>query len=238
MWLPTWVTTYAQPYTSARSSAAMSASRDFFWKVGFGLARLIRYMACDMAGRTSSSCRDLLNMAVAWASTGADRQALGLPVKIWTVPSCSALIVSTALSRPRPVWMCIPIRRSLAIVLIVGNFPPPLAGPVGPRERRFSAGRAFETSGRAGWGPVDSSRVQAHELLGGPLRQQRLPAQRSEEQGGPVDRRCQRRAAHHQRARGTAGHSHLDHPWTRRPCPGAATGARADPRPLQLSRGG
>src|SRR6202023_1789100 len=101
----------------------MSASRDFFWKFGLGLARLIRYIACDMAGRTSSSSSDRLNDAVAWASTAADRQALGLPVKIWTVPSWSALIVSTALSSPRPVWMCMPIRRSLAITLIVGNFP-------------------------------------------------------------------------------------------------------------------
>ena len=39
-------------------------------------------MAWDIAGRTSSSCRERLNMAVAWASIGAERQALGLPVKI------------------------------------------------------------------------------------------------------------------------------------------------------------
>jgi len=32
-------------------------------------------------------------------------------------------------------------------ILVRRSFPPPLAGPVGPRERRFSAGRAFETFG-------------------------------------------------------------------------------------------
>jgi 5-deoxy-glucuronate isomerase len=40
-----------------------------------------------------------------------------------------------------------------------GSLPPPLAGPVGPRERRFSAKRAFETfgEGRGGGGDLNVS---------------------------------------------------------------------------------
>src|SRR5205823_6374173 len=95
------------------------AARDVFMKLGFGLARLMRYMACDIAGRTSSASSERLKNAVACGSTGADRQALGLPVKIWTALSCSVLIISMALSRPRPVRMCMPIRRSWAIDPIV-----------------------------------------------------------------------------------------------------------------------
>src|SRR5579864_4893845 len=77
----------------------------------------MRYIACDMAGKTSSSRSDLRKTSVACRSTGADRQALGLPVKICSALSCRTLISSTALSRPRPVRRCMPIRRFSATQL-------------------------------------------------------------------------------------------------------------------------
>src|SRR5207244_9441799 len=48
-------------------------------------------------------------------------------------------MVSTALSRPRPVRMCMPIRRCLATALIVGNFPSPLPMSPSPACQTFSS---------------------------------------------------------------------------------------------------
>src|SRR3989440_6075464 len=79
-------------------------------------------------------------------------------------------------------------------------------------------------------------RVPAYQLLGRALRQQRLPAERSEEQGRVVDRRGQRCVTNHQGARRPAGKSYPDDPRTRRPRSGAQAGSRADPRPVYLPR--
>src|SRR6266513_3011634 len=52
-----------------------------------------------------------------------------------------------------------PTASPASMPLTAGTFPPPLAGPVGPRERRFSAKRAFETFGEGRVGASRSNQV-------------------------------------------------------------------------------
>src|SRR5438132_6427874 len=65
---------------------------------------------------------------------------------------------SSTTQSPPSHSMVMPFRKSLGFTMsgkgLYPYFPPPHAGgPVGPRERRFSARRAFETFG-LGWGPA------------------------------------------------------------------------------------
>src|SRR5579864_5351071 len=69
-------------------------------------------MAWERTGRTPSRAISLRNWSVAPTSTGAERQALGLPVNRATVSRRSSSMAAAARSRPRPVRTCMPIRRS------------------------------------------------------------------------------------------------------------------------------
>src|SRR2546428_11403406 len=72
--------------------------------------------------------------------------------------------------------MTAPTARPARIPAAAGTFPPPLAGPVGPRERRFSARRAFETFGEDRVGALGSNQLIASRQPANTIVLNRSPA--------------------------------------------------------------
>src|SRR5207302_425489 len=93
----------------------------------------------DEGGKPRAPCGLAQNQAPQSASVWATVQGSTRPVRARTAPSASPA----------------------SMPLTAGTFPPPLAGPVGPRERRFSARRAFETFGEGRVGASRSNQLMA-----------------------------------------------------------------------------